>query len=149
MAIAACLVMTACVSLPVDSDRSVVLTGAEARRLLHQCSRATPENVQELWIPSPEQIGQLEAALGSVRRSKASQCCLVGGKVREPGEAYRQYTGVVVGSRRLIYVNAFEGEQPDWQGKAIVLCDGGLSAWGVIFDPETGRFEDLAINGEA
>jgi hypothetical protein len=33
--------------------------------------------------------------------------------------------------------------------KPFMVCDGGLSAWGALYDPETRRFSELAFNGVA
>ena len=35
-----------------------------------------------------------------------------------------------------------------WKEFAIIICDGG-NAWGVIYDPQTGKFSNLSVNGIA
>jgi hypothetical protein len=54
-------------------------------------------------------------------------------------------------ARRLIYINAFLEPDPpkNWRTEPVVACDGGTSFWGAIFDPATGQFSRLAINGVA
>jgi hypothetical protein len=68
---------------------------------------------------------------------------------------YRQYAGIVVGTRKLIYINAFARGNKDFEpttagaASRIVACDGGRSFWGAMYDPETKRFWNLAFNGDA
>jgi len=71
------------------------------------------------------------------------------GQVADPEDFYMQYIGIVVKGKRLIYINAFAFEEPpSWKEHAVITCDGGVD-WGVLYDPETGKFSDLAINGVA
>lgn len=58
-----------------------------------------------------------------------------------------QYVGIVVKGSKLNYINAFYGGNSGnyWKTKASVKCDGG-TAWGVLYDPGTGRFFDLTVN---
>ena len=36
---------------------------------------------------------------------------------------------------------------PDYQNKPYIVCDGGSSYWGVLYDPGTKKFLELAFNG--
>ena len=83
--------------------------------------------------------------------------------------------GVIVGGRRIIYVNGFHKTQvaetrtfltehrndsaalrnfPSafrdsdyWRGVATMVCDGGEYYFGVEYDPETHRFRNFSFNG--
>jgi len=79
-----------------------------------------------------------------------------GKRIEDPAAYYRQYLGIRVGGRNLIYVNAFDEftakqlqeykAKIDWRETPIIGCDGGQSFWGVVYDPATGKFSDLEIN---
>ncbi len=72
---------------------------------------------------------------------------LRGMQILHPEKCYRQYIGVIVGNRKLIYVNAFCNIEPyNWRERFVNICDGGWSVWGALFDPTTGEFSELATN---
>ena len=138
--------------------RSVVLGPSQAEAAVQQCSRAAPR-IEGAWEPTQRDIEQLEADLGQIRRMRSEECCYSGAGVEDANEFYRQYVGVVIGGRRMIYVNAFPATEfddwpsdvvplPDWEAKAFIVCDGGSAYWGVIYDPERRHFSMLAFNGE-
>ncbi len=71
-------------------------------------------------------------------------------RIAHPENCYRQYIPVIIAKRALIYVNAFCGiEVPSWRTHFVTICDGGESVWGVLYDPTTGEFSDLEVNGVA
>lgn len=113
-----------------------------------QCSRPGPPEHESTWQPGPEDIRALEMRLGRLERMKARGCCLLGARIRDIGHYYLQYVGIVSHGRRLIYINALEDESPNWRTTLVDVCDGGDGFWGAVFDPATGRFSDLAFNGE-
>jgi hypothetical protein len=132
----------------VVSDRAVILTCDQARRLVKQCSRTGPENVTDFWMPSLVEIDSLEKALPRFIADKSG--------LRKPISAYcRQYVGLIVNGRKLIYVNALlasefenrEADAIDWRKEPVTVCDGGADAWGVEFDVSSRRFEHFAVNG--
>jgi hypothetical protein len=53
----------------------------------------------------------------------------------------------------MIYINAFPLWRPEtfqpWRTKPVLICDGGESVWGVLYDPVSKTFRDLAFNGNA
>ena len=120
--------------------------------LLKQCSRDAPANVSQFWNPSAAQIERLERLLPTYVRGGADPRRHVPGNV----EYHRQYLGIVVDGRRLIYGNfypagAFQPTRPsdrfDEKSTPVVVCDGGPVFWGVVFDPESNAFLDLQVNG--
>jgi hypothetical protein len=77
---------------------------------------------------------------------------------------YRQYGGLVVGGRRIVYVNSVHQDiarnmydredargfypAPDaWRERAIQVCDGGPIVFGVEYDSEAETFGNFAFNG--
>ncbi len=122
--------------LPVNAGES----------LLRQCSRGTPANVSQFWNPSPEQIRKLESLLPQYVRS---------GSERNPNiphnvEYHRQYVGIVVDGKRLIYGNFYPASVSDLfdeKSMPVVVCDGSASFWGIVFEPDSSAFLDLQVNG--
>jgi len=96
---------------------------------------------------------QVEQALRRNSRLKATECCFLGARMRDPDGYYRQYVGVIYEGKRYVYVNAFSmsGMNDDrWRTRAYNgFCDGGSAFWGVLYDPATRRLSHLAFNGSA
>jgi hypothetical protein len=123
-----------------------ILPVSLGKALLQQCSRNTPSAVTAFWQPSEADIVTLEDRLvlfleGQTKR--ASQ--------RPPAGTYdRQYTGVVSKGVRLIYGSFYSPRFGDpGASRPMIICDGGPSLWGVVFDPKTNTFSNLEFNGEA
>jgi hypothetical protein len=83
---------------------------------------------------------------------------------------YRQYIGLTIGQRQLIYVNGFHSSYFDleqtfdslraargvptrdpsrWRANFVGMCDGYTGFFGVLYDPATGAFEHFSFNGIA
>ena len=64
-----------------------------------------------------------------------------------------QFLGIEREGKRQIFLNAFCGcfgsEDDLWKTHLAVVADGGTCYWHVTYDPATGRFHDLEINGRA
>lgn len=126
----------------------VLLPKSQKGAVSRLCSRRGPR-LDGSWNATPQQIATLESKLKSIS-SLRSAGGLRGISIAHPEDCYRQYIAVVVPGRKLIYVNAFCGiEVPDWRTHFITICDGGESVWGVLYDPVTGKFFDLEVNGVA
>ena len=136
----------------------VLLDSSFATKLMAQCSRPTP-TIDRSWNPTPLDVAALESRLDSISHLTVEGCCIVGARIDKPRQTLRQYVGVIVNGRRFIYLNAFpEAEfddwpsqmpKPDWRMTPYIVCDGGTSYWGVLYDPVTGTFSVLATNGVA
>ena len=124
-----------------------ILPASEGRAAIDQCSRSAPERVTRFWRPTAAQVEAAEKALPAFLHAQGHKDWL--------RESFRQYVGVVVGGKRLIYLNAFPAPTPgtaearDARTKAYTACDGGSSFWGAEFDPATSRFQHLDFNGVA
>lgn len=146
------LALTACSELSrptlvptrIKAGQSWVVTRpALAEQVLDTCSRDSPAQVpgriEGYWAPAPQQVDALEA-----RQQQLSP------PIEQPASYDRQYVGVVIAGRRLIYINAFRlpDDSPlDPARQAIRICDGGTLAWGALYDPENGRFSEIRSNG--
>ena len=125
-----------------------ILPTSAGQSLLRQCSRSSPGNVSQFWNPSVEQIQKLERALpGYVRSSQGRKPVIA-----ETVEYHRQYVGIVVNGKHLIYGNFYPtsvSDTFDEKSTPVVVCDGGASFWGIVFEPESSVFLDLQVNGPA
>lgn len=140
--------------IALDPAKGVVLPADKAQRLAHQCSRKSPGPVTGVWLPSPDMIADLEASLGMEleRRIAATPSAGV-----TPQDYYRQYGGILIGERQVIYVNGVaartvERELPGgetWKTEPAMICDGGTITFGVEYDPATKTFSNFAFNGRA
>jgi hypothetical protein len=64
----------------------------------------------------------------------------------------RQYMGVVVDERQLVYATLFcSDHEVDWQKKLIIwsIIDGGICFIDLSYDPETDEFPRVYIHGES
>jgi hypothetical protein len=139
-----------CFAFAQDSTYCV-LDSTKAQRFEKQCSRAEPQ-INGGWNPSESDIDTLQKHLSEICKLKSEECCSVGGSVTAPFEYRRQYVGIITHGRKMIYVNAFPLHEKllglcNWRKEPYLVCDGGESYWGVVFDPETKKFLSLAFNG--
>lgn len=129
-----------------------VLEGRHAQTFSRQCSRAPLPVFQGTWQPGEEDIKALEEQLPAVEGLKASICCIKDARVGSVHDYYRQYVGIVVNGRKLIYINAFARRLTEygydwWRRKPALACEGGEAFWGVLYDPLSQSFSQLAFNG--
>jgi len=62
----------------------------------------------------------------------------------------RQYFGLVRQGRWIVRANFFcDAAGKDWRREPVVGKDGGDCYFQVEYDPKTGRFSDLTVNGDA
>ncbi|MFN0277938.1 MAG: hypothetical protein ACKVRN_04975 [Pyrinomonadaceae bacterium] len=144
-------------------EKSVLLTGEEAKKLAAQCSRLSPSDFTHTWIPSQKQINTMEVNLGGISRLKAKACCIGGERIENAEQWYLQYAALVWKGRKIIYISAVSTEKPlgpcfdkdgiifdefceYWKQRASIVCDGGTN-WGVIYNVASGKFSNLAVNG--
>ncbi|CEM58581.1 hypothetical protein [Xanthomonas campestris] len=135
-------------SVPTNlkSGQSWVITRQTiAEQVLDTCSRDSPARqpgrITGYWAPTHQQIELLESRQDALTPT-----------IAEPRDFDRQYVGVVVDGRELIYINAFKlPDSPSLKPAttAVGACDGGAAFWGALYDPQTGAFSEIAINGGA
>ena len=120
----------------------VVTRPVIAAQVLDTCSRSSPGReagaVTGYWAPSRQQVEQLEARLPTLDS-----------QVPKAIDFDRQYVGIEMGGRKLIYINAFPPDDHDVNPSrtAIRACDGGEQFWGAVFDPASSTFSDVRFNG--
>jgi hypothetical protein len=140
-----------------SSEHAVLLPTTHARHVLQQCSRETPGPVSGVWTVSPAVIAKLEQDLPKLSKLVSQTCCGKGLSVSDPSAFYRQYVGISINDRDYVYINAFHDhpiylhaqDRDRWRSEPELVCDGGASFWGVLYDPETRQFSQLSFNGSA
>jgi hypothetical protein len=126
------------------------------------CSVIKVPSVAGVWIPSRQQIRSVEPILARVIAES------LGARPQLPSinDYYRQYVGIVVGGRRLIFINGFHksffealrhdhasdprGRPPasfDWRRKQVQVCDGGEYYFGAVYDPDSATVDQFGFNG--
>lgn len=136
-----------------------ILPPNEAMKLAGQCSRPSPSPVTGAWVPTHDQIADLEAGLPRYFRHEAESRPVRPVKNDKDADLllskyFRQYAGLIVGGRIIVYVNAIhvlaqrdEPNGPTWLTQADLFCDGGMITFGVEFDPQTRTLDHFAFNG--
>jgi hypothetical protein len=145
--VAALLAIFGIIANSQEAKKSAVLPDNQSSRVTQLCSRGGPSKIDGSWTPSKEDVEKLESDLARVAKLR-SKGGIRGGQVKHPERYYRQYLGIIVGHRKLIYVNAIcESEPPpSWREQLSDVCDGGCN-WGVEYDVTTRTFSNLQMNG--
>jgi hypothetical protein len=144
-------------------EKSTILQSDEAKRVAKQCSRYSPSDYTDTWMPSLDDIRKMERNLSEISKLRA-KCCIEGAGIEDPDKWYLQYAGLIWKGKKIIYISAIGRDQPTdlvidestkkykevpsntWKDFATIICDGG-NAWGVIYDPQTNKFSNLSVNG--
>jgi hypothetical protein len=134
---------------PSLSQDAVILPGRMAARMLRQCSRSAPTGGKSTWQPSVGDILSLEAVLPKALMAHGPSSSPDWSTVQSKWR--RQYVGIVLNGRRLIYGNYFpkNDEARGWRSAPQIVCDGGSSFFGVVYDLADHSITDIAFNGEA
>jgi len=129
------------------TQQSVVLPSSEAKNLRFF---GLPGKVTGHWNPEKSDIEALESSLDQVTalESKAWGSRF---HVEHPEKYYRQYVGVALDYRKFVFVDAFcDLKGLDyWQQHLVIVSDGATCFWQALYDPATGKFTYLQINGRA
>ena len=133
-------------SVVLDPGRYEIMDPTYASDLRSLCSRPGPPAFEGTWVPTDKEVRAMEAEFRKLLRLRSKTCCIYGERVYDINLYYRQYFGLVVQGRRLIYINATRHRPTAGISDG---CDGGSGYWGVLYDPSEHRFFQLAFNGEA
>ncbi len=136
---------------------SIGFDSAAGPALLKQCSRATPKHISAYWTLTKNNIDELEKNFPKIDLLISKECCVIGVKIKDRKYCGFQYVGVVINKRKYIYINAFPAGEIETVKKydptfnpaktPIIVCDGGESFWGALYDIETKTFSLLSFNG--
>jgi hypothetical protein len=132
-----------------------------ARTILKQCSRVVPKSVQDVWLPTPELIRQVELALAPPLQKELDRVSPSEAQRVSAGDYYRQYAGVVIAGQRMVYINGFHRSylemgslkppllDPGWRRIAVNVCDGWRRYFGAEYDPVARKVRNIRFNGRS
>jgi hypothetical protein len=145
------LVLLLIIGGPLRADERlwVLLAPSQAEAVSRFCSRGPVAKIDGGWQPTTKNIDAMEEALSksTYLRGKLTS---KPDQASNPRQYYRQYVGVIVAGRKLIYINGMCGKPPSYWTKTLVdVCDGGRCFWGALYDPGSGEFSQFEMNGVA
>lgn len=132
-------------------ERATTLSGESARQIVLQCSRPAPKlaSVTGVWTPTRAQLAAFDSALTVHLRARLAR-----ERRHPPVSAYhRQFAGLVIGGRRIVYVNGFAADEDvrffpsNWRAEPVSACDGGIGYFGAEYDVERRSLAELHFNG--
>ena len=168
-AFVAVLVIALTVYAFVSSQRATVWAGLstagplpisleQAPKLFQQCSRQAPKPDGAVWLPKDSAVRDLEQKLGHFfsrnlhlhellieKQSLATSLGMNPDVVKYRG----QFVGFERDGKRLIYASyltrnlALSGQRGD---NAIIFCDGGSAAWGIVYDLQRNELGEFDVN---
>ena len=156
--IAILFLFAGCATAPHDPDEPVLVSGQGYRGVILPLSATREElslGAESYWVPSAGQVRAMEERLPSfLLREKPEPDPELWGKV---ALYYRQYIGITINGRRLIYGNFIHNtawkesleDGVDYHRHMMMVEDGGPDFFQVEYDVETGAFVGLGINGVA
>jgi hypothetical protein len=144
--VACVITLLAAVSVCAKSaKKAALLPESEAQSVTRMCSRNAPRKVDGSWRPTLADLDLLESRLPQISKLKSEG----GVQLQNPGGYYRQYVAIVIGGHQFIYINGLcRKPESNWREHLEIICDGDCD-WGVLYDPSTGEFSDLQVNGIA
>lgn len=101
------------------------------------------------WSPSAADILAVEEGAAAFLQENESAFFTDFPVWQRLNEYNRQYIGVVWDGRKILYGNFFCSDEPDWKENFVLVMDGGACYFQFKFDPNTGEFFQLQVNGEA
>jgi hypothetical protein len=103
----------------------------------------------EYWTPSEKDVLALEEGLVSYLQNNSDRFYET--PVWEKLDDYnRQYIGVILDGKRIVYANFFcSNTGRNWRKEFIFVLDGGECFFQFKYDPNSGEFFDLQVNGVA
>lgn len=101
------------------------------------------------WQPSQADLATLEAALPQISGMKAQPHDPR--HIAYPDRYFLQFLPIIQQGKKQIFVSAFCNAPSggEWRTHLYVVVDGGECYWQVYYDPASGKFSNLFINGRA
>ena len=141
-------------TLVLDPSMRTILPEAEGLVIAKLCSRRHPRTIEGVWTLGAPLVEQVDRRLGPLLQGALALNPRPRPSVTNAAQSYRQYVGLVVDGRRLVYVNGFVSNNrndptppPAWTTRFLDGCDGWELHFGLEFDLTLSRFQNLAFNG--
>jgi hypothetical protein len=140
---------------PFVPEWGAILPAAEGFKAARPCSRRAPDRILDVWTPDRDVIARFDRELAPLVQGALERSPLARKPTWSSGSYYRQYVGLVIDNRRIVYVNAFvplptpgrpSGAPDSWEVQLLNACDGAERFFGAEFDVESGRVRYLAFN---
>jgi hypothetical protein len=105
----------------------------------------------EYWTPTEENVIAIENELTVFLQENPDHFYNSETPVWERLDEYnRQYIGVMLDDRQIIYANFFcDSVETDWRTDFVLVMDGGDCFFQFKYDVEAAQFFDLQVNGNA
>ena len=144
--------VTACSSpmQPIQGERWVIFPAEQASEQGFGDWLVTNGQTAEYWTPSENDVVALEDGLGAYLQNNPDR--FYGGTpVWERLDDYnRQYIGMVLDGKKIIYANYFcDSTETDWRKDFVFVMDGGDCFFQFKYDMDSAEFFDLQVNGVA
>ena len=146
------LVAACSLSAPnIQGESWVIFSDKQARELGIADWFIQPGQTAEYWTPSEEAVLAIEGGLVSFLQENPDRFYSQGTPVWERLDDYnRQYLGIVLDGKRLVYANYFcDSTGRDWKKDFVMVLDGGDCFFQFKYDVDSGEFFDLQVNGNA
>ncbi len=132
----------------------VVLSGRESKNAAKYVGHWPEETVNGTWVMSESDVEGVESNLHHIADIPFPNTAHKGSQIPHPEEYFRQYAGVLIDHRKIIFVNALcetaaTKYETYWREKFVLVLDGGDCYWNVRYDPETKQFSQLVVSGVA
>jgi hypothetical protein len=127
-------------SFALESYDGVIFPASWAQQFAFACNIEKSKGITG-WMPTREQIRQLEAGLPAALDAATHRYNLVVDR-----DILRQYAGLTINGKRMICVNAFPRNNPfAWRKDLVRLFDVGPSYFSVLYDPATYQFDHFSF----
>lgn len=105
----------------------------------------------DYWTPSEEDVIAIEGGLVHYLEQNAEKFYVRDVPVWDRLDEYnRQYIGIIVDDRHIIYANYFcDSASVDWTEEFVLVMDGGDCFFQFQYDVDTAEYFNLQVNGEA
>ena len=135
----------------IQGERWVIFPGEQAQEQGIGSWFVEDGPTAEYWSPSENNILILEKQLGAYLQNNSDRFDKQKSPIGERLDEYdRQYTGMVLGEKKIIFANYFcESLETDWRTEFVFVLDGGDCFFQFKYDVNSGEFFDLQVNGIA
>lgn len=144
-------VITACSPQNTQGERWVIFSEEQARELGIADWFAQSGQSTEYWTPVEKDVLVIENGLSTFLQNNSDNFYSQGTPIWQRLDEYnRQYVGITLGGKNIVYANFFcDSFETEWRKEFVFVLDGGDCFFQFKYDVNTDDFFDLQVNGEA